>query len=132
MYSQTRRLIAGGDRPINDVSRHIRGAVNYSHSSYHILVLYWEDMSFVLRIPQLKDKMTTRIRTGYGSITTKLFFDGDESKYKLWEVKFLGYLRIPHLFQILLSQTDQSDDKDFVEKNATVFVELIQYLDDQS
>ena len=46
-------------------------------------------------------------------------------------MKFLGYLRIQHLHQIVLSPTDQSDDIDFVEKNATVFAELIQYLDDK-
>ena len=55
-------------------------------------------------------------------------FDGDESLYKLWEVKFLGYLRIQDLHQIILAPTDQNDDIDFVEKNATIFAELIQYL----
>ena len=60
------------------------------------------------------------------------FFDGDESMYELWEVKFLEYLRIQHLHQIVLSPTDQSDDIDFIEKNTTVFAELIQYLDDES
>ena len=59
-------------------------------------------------------------------------FDRDESKYELWEVKFLGYLKIQHLHQIILSPTDQSDDIDLVEKNAIVFTELIQYLDDKS
>ena len=47
-------------------------------------------------------------------------------------MKFLGYLRIQHLHQIVLSPTDQSDDIDFIEKNATVFAELIQYLDDKN
>ena len=37
----------------------------------------------------------------------------------------MGYLRIQH------TPTDQSDDMDFVEKNATVF-ELIQYMDNKS
>ena len=63
-------------------------------------------------------------------MAVKLFFDGNESKYELWEVKFLGYLRIQHLHQIILSPTDQSDNMDFVEKNATIFAKLIQYLDD--
>ena len=45
-------------------------------------------------------------------------FDGDESKYELWEMKFLGYLRIQHSHQIILSPIDQSDDMAFVEKNA--------------
>ena len=47
-------------------------------------------------------------------------------------MKFLGYLRIQHLPQIILSPTDQSDVMGFVEKNATVFAELIQYLDSKS
>ena len=76
--------------------------------------------------------MATWIPIGYGPRLAKLVFDGDESKYELWEVKFLGYLRIQHLHQIILSPTDQSDDIDFVEKNATVFAELIQYLDNKS
>ena len=76
--------------------------------------------------------MATRIPTGYEPRSAKLFFDGNESKYGLWDVKFLGYLRIQHLHQIILSPTDQSDDMDFVEKNASIFVELIQYLDDKS
>ena len=76
--------------------------------------------------------MATWIPIGYRPWAAKLFFDGDESKYELWEVKFLGYFRIQHLHQIILSLTDQSDDMDFVEKNATVFAELIQYEDDIS
>ena len=40
---------------------------------------------------------------------------------QVWEVKFLGYLRIQHLHQIILSPTHQSDDMDLIEKNATVF-----------
>ena len=69
--------------------------------------------------------MATLISTGYGARAAKLFFDGDESKYELWEVKLLGYLKIQHLYQIVLSPIDQSDDIDFIEKNGTVFTELI-------
>ena len=76
--------------------------------------------------------MATQISVAYGPRKAKLFFDGDVSKYELWGVKFLGCLRIQHLHQIILSPTDQSDDMDFVEKNATVFPKLIQYLDDKS
>ena len=46
-------------------------------------------------------------------------------------MKFLGYLRIQFLQQIMLSPTDQSDDMDFVEKNASVFTKFIQYLDNK-
>ena len=64
----------------------------------------------------IKNKIATQIPIGYGLKAAKLFFDGDESRYELWEVKFLGYLGIQHLHQIILSSTDQSDDIDFVEK----------------
>ncbi len=70
--------------------------------------------------------MATRISTGHGPRKVKLFFNGNKSKYKLWEMKFLGYLRIQLLHQIILSPTDQSDDMDFAKKNAAVFTELIQ------
>ena len=76
--------------------------------------------------------MATWIPIGYRPRAAKFFFYGDESKYELWEVKFLRYLRIQHLHQIILSPTGQIDDIDFVGKNATVFTELIQYLDNKS
>ena len=81
-----------------------------------------------------ENKMATWIPTGLraAKLFFFFFFDGSESKYELWEVMFLEYLRIQHLHQIILSPTDQSDDMDIVEKNATVFAELIQYLDDKS
>ena len=79
-----------------------------------------------------KDKRATQIPIVYGPRAARLFFDGDESKYELWEVKFLGYLRIQHLHQIIMSPTDQSDDTDFVRQKATIFTELIQYLDNKS
>ena len=65
--------------------------------------------------------------TGYGHRTSRLVFNGDESKYELWEVKFLGYLKIHQLHELILSLTVQTD-LDFVEKDA----ELIQFLDDTS
>ena len=75
--------------------------------------------------------MATQIPTGYGPGAVKLFFDRNKFKYELWEMKFQGYLRIQHLYQIVLSPTDESDDIDFIEKNATVFGKLIQYLDNK-
>ena len=76
--------------------------------------------------------MATRIHTGFWPRTMKFFFGGNESRYELWEVKFFGYHRIQQLHQIILLPTDQNDDMDFVEKNSTVFSELIQCLDDRS
>lgn len=62
----------------------------------------------------------------------RLYFNRDETKFELWETKFLGYLRIQKLHDIILCQDDQKEDDDFMEKNATVFAELIQFLDDRS
>ena len=65
--------------------------------------------------------------SGYGpSPRNRLIFDGDESKYELWEVKFLGYLRLQKLHDVLTADTPST------EKNAQVFAELIQFLDDRS
>ena len=68
--------------------------------------------------------MTTRIPICYGPRAEKNVFDVDAFKYDLWEGIFLGYLRIQHLLQILLAPTDQSHD---MEKNGTVFAELIHF-----
>ena len=83
-------------------------------------------------IGQLKTRWLPKFQQVMDPEQQNFFFDGDESKYELWEVKFLGYLRIQHLHQIVLSPTDQSHDIDSVEKTATVFAEFIQYLDDKS
>ena len=58
-------------------------------------------------------------------------FDDEEFMYELWEVTLLRYLKIQHLHQIVMSNTDQNDDIDFVERNALVFAELLQYLEDK-
>ena len=78
-----------------------------------------------------ESKMATQIPTCYGLRVVKHFFDGNDSKYELWEVKFKGYLRIQHSHQFILSPKDQSDDMNFIEKNATFF-KLMQYLDNKS
>ena len=64
--------------------------------------------------------------TGYEPSKLRLIFDGDETKYELWEVKFLGYLRIQKLLEVI-----ESDSPD-AAKNAEVFAELVQCLDDRS
>ena len=63
--------------------------------------------------------------TGYGP-RARLLFDGDENKYELWEINFFGYLRIQKLLNVVNS--DQLD----ANKNAEVFAELVQCLDDRS
>ena len=64
--------------------------------------------------------------TGYGP-RMRLIFDGDERKYELWEVKFLGFMRLQKLHNVFVSEENPD-----VEKNAEAFAELIQCLDDRS
>ena len=74
--------------------------------------------------------MVTRIPIGYGPRAGKLFLMVMNPSMSCG--KWSSYLRIQHFHQIILSPTDQSDNIDFVEKNATAFVKLIQHLDDKS
>ena len=71
--------------------------------------------------------------TGYGpshahTTSRRLNFDGDEDKYEQWEVKFLGYMRLRNLKDVILP-SNTAPDKD---KNEESFAELIQFLDDKS
>ena len=67
--------------------------------------------------------------TGYGPsvLRSGLIFNGDPDRYELWEVKFLGQLR---LRKLLSAVTDSADPT--VDANAEVFAELGQLLDDRS
>ena len=57
---------------------------------------------------------------------SRLLFNGDEEKYELWEVKFIGHLRLQKLHDVLTATTPDA------EKNARVYAELVQLLDDTS
>ena len=74
--------------------------------------------------------------TGYGPSNHRLILDGDERKYELWEVKFLGYLRLQKLSKTILTQLAEDASPEAIAadtvKNADAFAELIQYLDDRS
>ena len=56
-----------------------------------------------------------------------LLFDGNESKHELWELKFFGYLKLQKGLNVVTSNGDPD-----VDKNADVFTELVQCLDDRS
>ena len=62
--------------------------------------------------------------TGYGR--SRLYYDGDESKYELWEIKFLAHLRLQGLIDAL------TNAEITVDQNAKIFAELILVLDDKS
>ena len=67
--------------------------------------------------------------TGYGP-RSRLIFDGDERKYELWEVKFLGFMRLQKLNGVFTPV--EGSDPPSAEKKAEAFAELIQCLDDRS
>lgn len=54
-------------------------------------------------------------------------FTGDERTFELWEIKFLGLMRIKQLLSVFQDETTPNE-----EDNATAFAELIQCLDDRS
>ena len=54
-------------------------------------------------------------------------FDGDESKYELWEVRFLGYMRKQKLLEAILPGEEPA-----AGKKAEAFAELVLFLDDRS
>ena len=67
--------------------------------------------------------------TGYGP-RRGLVFDGNESKYELWEVKFLAFMRIQKLYEVFVPGADERELD--ATKNANGFAELVQCLDDRS
>jgi len=73
--------------------------------------------------------------TGYGPRTLssgrygRLLFDGDERRFEQWEVKFMGYMRLQNLKDVIAAPDGQDVDP---VKNEEAFAELIQFLDDKS
>ena len=75
--------------------------------------------------------MSDQNSTGYGpSHRHRLLFDGDERKYELWEIKFLGFMIIRKLHEVFANLEEAITDDD--NKNAECFAELVQILDDRS
>ena len=58
-------------------------------------------------------------------------FDGDESKYELWEVKFLGYMRLQKLYDVVIAKAGETSAPS-ADQKASAFAELVQCLDDRS
>ena len=73
---------------------------------------------------------TVRNATG-NAPSLRLVFDGDERRYELWEIKFLGWLRLNKLHGVI-SAANPSTVDNFDDKNAEVFAQLAQCLDDRS
>ena len=72
--------------------------------------------------------------TGYGPRKTQsrfesLCFSGEESKYEHWEIKFLAYMKLRKLKDVIIADENTDIDED---KNEESFAELIQFLDETS
>ena len=73
--------------------------------------------------------------TGYGQTSKphgryeSLCFDGDETKYEHWEIKFLAYMKLRKLKKIIIADEEEEIDED---SNEEAFAELIQFLDQTS
>ncbi len=63
-----------------------------------------------------------------------LMFYGEENKYELWEVKFMGYMRLRKLSEIIDPRSDARGEWTAIDEanNSDAFAELIQCLDDRS
>ena len=79
--------------------------------------------------------------TGYGPSGAlqgrfqRLSFDGDERKYEQWEVRFLGYMKLHKLKNVILppAPTEEGEEVEVdADKNELAFAELIQFLDETS
>ena len=72
--------------------------------------------------------------TGYGPRGGRPYFGGSEEQYELWEMKFIGHLRLHKLHDTILPATERglANDKVSPEKNAEAFAELCLALDDRS
>ena len=68
---------------------------------------------------------------GYGPQhpSMRLYFDGEEANYEQWELKFLAYMKIQKLKDVINpdSTSITSDDQ-----NESAFSQLVQYLDPRS
>ena len=71
----------------------------------------------------------TKISTGYGPSNQwqNLIFDGDARHFEIWETKFLGYMKLKNLKDILIGSNEIDEDE-----NEVAFAELVQFLDERS
>ena len=69
------------------------------------------------------------LATGYGP-SGRLMFDVDEPKNDLWEIKFLGFMRLQKLHEVILAESKL--DEENAVKNIDAFAQLIQCLGDRS
>ena len=65
--------------------------------------------------------------TGYGPAAKALYFDGDVSRYELWDKRMLAYMKVRKLKEAILPGTIVSNDR-----KEESYAELVQFLDERS
>ena len=77
--------------------------------------------------------------TGYGPSASRfgrLFFNGDESSYEIWEQKCVGYMLLRNLKEVITATDEKAlekaGDAAWKTRNEEAYAELIQFLDDRS
>ena len=63
------------------------------------------------------------------SPSSRLLYDGDETRYEIWLCKFMGHLPIQKLHEVISAADPKTVDP---AKNAEVFIQLAIFLDDKS
>ena len=69
---------------------------------------------------------------GYGAPAHQLRFDGDESKYELWETKMLAYMKLKKLKHVVLPAENNLTAHISDDKKEEAYSELIFLLDERS
>ena len=72
--------------------------------------------------------MNTATVSGYGPMASKLKLNGYPTKYELWEIKFLSFLRLQKLLSVI--ESNDTIDAGYERMNANVITLLAQFQDD--
>ena len=99
---------------------------------------YTPDIRLSLLYTNTRSHPTIQTLTGYGpryavensgqfNMPHRLMFQGDERKYELWEVRFLGYLRAHKVYDTITAKMDEPVNPN---KNAEAYGEMVKFLDD--
>ena len=77
-------------------------------------------------LENIKDDTESRSTdlTGYGP-RSRLYFDGNETHYELWEVKFLGYIKLQKLLDVIVKPAgERQEDAPTCDKLSEAFANL--------
>ena len=81
-------------------------------------------MDFIRNRPEKPETM--EIVTGYGP--RRLMFDGNDDKYELWEVKFMGYMRTKKLHMVIEKPANETaETAPSAEKLSEAYAKLVNF-----